>query len=216
MKSWLDIVDEALCELPEAAFSDEVAQAQSLIHDVLNGRAAPLDLLAGPAGGLLPAPMINCVERCLLMKENPNAPLLRTHLELCVPLVIHEFVVGQRPLSFSRPDLAETIAAEGDAILYRTPGRTARAVSALVEAVAILAFCPGGVDFMGLHFEVPPEHVRATLAANGLQQEPQPGWALTGAKAPDGAVAAAAPTFEEAFKEVVQCLQPKRRRPRTS
>ena len=53
-ESWLDIIDEALCDLPETAFTDEVAQAQSLIHDVLNGRASPRDLLAGPtvAGGM--------------------------------------------------------------------------------------------------------------------------------------------------------------------
>ena len=48
-KSWLDIVDEALCDLPEAAFSEEVAQAQSLIHDVLNGQLSPSALLAAPA-----------------------------------------------------------------------------------------------------------------------------------------------------------------------
>jgi hypothetical protein len=47
--SWLDIVDEALCDLPEAAFSEEVAQAQSLIHDVLNGQVSPSALLAAPA-----------------------------------------------------------------------------------------------------------------------------------------------------------------------
>lgn len=48
-KSWLDIVDEALCDLPEAAFSEEVAQAQSLIHDVLNGQVPPSALLTAPA-----------------------------------------------------------------------------------------------------------------------------------------------------------------------
>ncbi len=210
MTRWLDIVDEALCELPPAAFSDVVAEAQCLIHDVLNGRAAPRDLLADPAGRRLPPPVSHSIERCVMMTESPNAQLLRLHLEMCVPLLIREFVSGQRPLTFPRPDLAEIIAAAGDAILYRVPGQTAGAVSALAEALATLAFCPGGVRFMELHFEAPPDQVRAALAANGLANPPaRPVWFLPGDKTPP----AVSPVAIPSFREVAQCLQPGSRRP---
>lgn len=105
------------------------------------------------------------------MNDWPNsaqAHLLRCHLAALVPLVIQEVLLGQRGLVLPRPDLAKTIAVSGDAILYRIPGQTARAVSALVEALATLAFCPGGVSFLDLHFEVPPQQALAVLEAQGL------------------------------------------------
>jgi len=92
-----------------------------------------------------------------------QAHLLRCHLSALVPLVIQEYLLGQRVLCFPRHDLIQTIAAYGDTILYRYPGRTAQVAFALVEALAILAFAPGGVDFLGLHFEVPPRQALAVL-----------------------------------------------------
>jgi hypothetical protein len=100
--------------------------------------------------------------------SGPQAHLLRCHLSAFVPLVIQEYVLGQRALRFPRPDLAQVIAAQGDAILYRSPGRTAQAVFALVEALATMAFVPGGVDFLGLHFEVPPRQALAVLEEQQL------------------------------------------------
>jgi hypothetical protein len=78
-------------------------------------------------------------------------------------LVIQEYLLGQRVLRFPRHDLAQAIAVYDDAILYRRPGRTTRVAFALVEALATLAFAPGGVDFLGLHFEVPPRQALAVL-----------------------------------------------------
>lgn len=103
-------------------------------------------------------------------RYSPQAHLLRCHLSAFVPLVIHEYLLGQRVLRFPRHDLAQIIAAHGDAILYRSPGRTAQAVSALVEALATMAFVPGGVDFLGLHFEVPPQQALAVLEEQQLLQ----------------------------------------------
>jgi hypothetical protein len=100
--------------------------------------------------------------------HSSQAQLLRCHLSAFVPLVIHEYLLGQRVLRFPRHDLAQVIAAQGDAILYRSPGRTAQAVSALVEALATMAFVPGGVDFLGLHFEVPPRQALAVLEEQEL------------------------------------------------
>ena len=92
--------------------------------------------------------------------QSDNARLLRLHLQAFVPLMILEFLNGQRNLVMPRPDLARIISAHGDAILYRIPGKTAKAVNALVEALATAAFCPGGVQFMDLKFEVSPEQAR--------------------------------------------------------
>ncbi len=94
---------------------------------------------------------------------NSNNPLLKLHLEAFVPVMIEEFLAGQRVLTMPRPDLATYLATNGDAIIYRSPGRTAKAVNALVEALATMAFCPGGVRFMGLHFEVSSDRIQACL-----------------------------------------------------
>ena len=90
------------------------------------------------------------------MADDTTLELLRTHLSACVPLVIHEFLSGRRELVMPRPDLALTIAENGDHILYRG-SCTAETVNALAEALATLAFCPGGVSCFDLHFEVPFE-----------------------------------------------------------
>ena len=90
------------------------------------------------------------------MADDTTLELLRIHLSPCVPLVIHEFLSGRRELVMPRPDLALMIAENGDHILYRG-SRTAETVNALVEAIATLSFCPGGVSCFGLHFEVPLE-----------------------------------------------------------
>jgi hypothetical protein len=83
--------------------------------------------------------------------------LLRTYLQVAVPLFILEFLQGRRQLDFSRPDLVQTLAQHGDHILYRDE-HTAQAINPLCEAIATVAFCPGGgVAAFGLHFHVAPE-----------------------------------------------------------
>ncbi len=87
------------------------------------------------------------------MYNNTTHTLLTMHLQVSVPLLIIAFASGDRELNFNRPDLAQTLAEHGDAILYRIPGKTAPAVNALSEALATMAFVPGGVRFLDLHFE---------------------------------------------------------------
>ena len=103
------------------------------------------------------------------MDNDATLELLRTHLSAFVPLMIHEFLSGMRELIMPRPDLALVIAEHGDHILYRGE-YAAQAVNALVEAIATLAFCPGGVSCFGLHFEVPLEFQRQDVADIGLSQ----------------------------------------------
>ena len=51
--------------------------------------------------------------------------------------------------------VAERLSA-GDGLLYRTrPGVAARGFAALVDAIAWLAWCPGGVRIFGQHWEAP-------------------------------------------------------------
>lgn len=146
-------------------------------------------------------------------RNSPQVHLLRCHLSAFVPLVIQEYLLGQRLLVLPRHDLAQVIAAHGDALLYRVPGQTARVVSALVEAVAILAFCPGGVTLaaLDLHFEVPPRQAMALLEEQGLLQStaspvrpsspPKPGPVDTGQTVPS-------PTFEEIYRRRVSLRAP--------
>lgn len=133
------------------------------------------------------------------MNENPNLSLLRCHLAAFVPLLIQEFLERRRTLILPRLDLAEQIAANGDAILHRVPGRTAPAVSALVEAVATLAFAPGGVSIFGLHFEVPPRQAMALLA--GRKLPPIPPAPRSRRPAP-----ASGPTFETIFRRQIETV----------
>lgn len=86
------------------------------------------------------------------------APLLRSTLEVAVPLWIEQL----RPLTWhERADRAELcgqyVAEHGDVIMYRgaRQGDTAAAFNRLAEGLACLAFVPGGVKFMGMHWEVP-------------------------------------------------------------
>lgn len=93
--------------------------------------------------------------------------MVRFKLQLClafVPLKIQEYALGRRILNMDRPDLVEQIAAHGDSLMYLSAGTTAKTLDALVEAVTIMAFCPGGVTFLDQHFEATPEQVEAAWA----------------------------------------------------
>ncbi len=50
------------------------------------------------------------------------------------------------------PDLCE----HGDALLYHEKRRTGEMAGRLVDAIAVLAFVPGGVTMFGQHFESHP------------------------------------------------------------
>lgn len=93
--------------------------------------------------------------------------LMRLHLEAMVPFAIHDLAKAGGPseqhFARARNVLAWDIAESGDALLYRVKGKTSEMMSKLIEGIAILSFCPGGIDFLGLHFEASMPGSEASL-----------------------------------------------------
>lgn len=85
-----------------------------------------------------------------------SADLLRLHLCVTVPFLIAELRNRGGPDSADLQRVVEAGELGGcfsEALLYRTkPGETAKEAARLSRAVAILAFCPGGVGVFGLSF----------------------------------------------------------------
>lgn len=89
------------------------------------------------------------------MSEEAARALLLSTLELAVPMWQEEWR-GRPPAEreIRGRELSQVVAERGDVILYRAKG-TAEAFNALAEAVAILSFQPGGVEFLGRRWEAP-------------------------------------------------------------
>lgn len=86
-----------------------------------------------------------------------DSTLLRTHVECMTRLKIAELERWPEPivLEKAKPELsriAHALAEKGDVLQFGGKG-AGDLVSSLVWALAVLAFLPGGVDFLGLHFE---------------------------------------------------------------
>jgi len=87
--------------------------------------------------------------------------LLQTALDCAVPLWILRMqdqtwdYIQERATNCSK-----VIAEKGDLILFRSTkkGETAEAFNCLAEGIACLAFCPGGVDLFGRHWEAKYDH----------------------------------------------------------
>jgi hypothetical protein len=47
---------------------------------------------------------------------------------------------------------ASYLGANGDALLYHVKGKTGQVMDVLVDAVSVLAFCPGGISIYGISF----------------------------------------------------------------
>lgn len=75
--------------------------------------------------------------------------VLLMSLQAAVPLWIAESRGRPELLEEWRVGAVEAIANHGDALLYRTPGRTAETFNALARAIAVLAHAPGGVSAFG-------------------------------------------------------------------
>ena len=85
-----------------------------------------------------------------------TARLLQVSLSLAVPLCIERARRYTEQEFKKRAEVAGAIVAErGDLIQFRggKRGRTAEAFNALAEGLALLSFRPGGVHFLGMHFE---------------------------------------------------------------
>lgn len=88
--------------------------------------------------------------------ESSRATLLQSTLELAVPQWIdrvREWTPEHRAEQAQKS--GQHIAEHGDVVLYKSKkkGETAEAFNQLAVGLAVLAFAPGGVRFMGLHFE---------------------------------------------------------------
>lgn len=82
--------------------------------------------------------------------------LLRVALSAAVPLWVAD--LQRRPwveVQELARACADTVASKGDVILYRSKkkGETAEAFNALAKGIAALSFAPGGVTFLGDHYE---------------------------------------------------------------
>lgn len=88
--------------------------------------------------------------------------LIQLTLATAVPFAIDDLkrIGGPTDGHFGEASaFATRLGAEGDTLLYRTKGKTARMMDRLCEVVAVLAFCPGGISLFGLHFEAKTEEI---------------------------------------------------------
>lgn len=93
------------------------------------------------------------------LRSFPTDHPIVTALACAVPLWAHHLAEYPAAEIFSADaigSLQERIHNAGEAILFRVPGKTADGFNAIAEAVARLAFCPGGVRCFGMHFEYKP------------------------------------------------------------
>jgi hypothetical protein len=106
------------------------------------------------------------------MTDPLKETLLRLQLATQVPLLIGQLLGGHLawPDQAEREAMSRKIGAEGDTILYSVPGKTAEVVTTLAMALAILAFEPGGVDFLRTHFEVPADQAAAFFARQAQRE----------------------------------------------
>jgi len=89
-----------------------------------------------------------------------NTDTTRAHLAAALSTAVPFLIEDLRHQPFEKiheraREAAQVVAEKGDIILFRSkkPGATAAAFAALAEGLACLAFCPGGVTFLGLKFE---------------------------------------------------------------
>lgn len=78
-------------------------------------------------------------------------------LSAAVPLAVAELVRKGGPSNddwVMAREAGQQLAEHGDNLLYRgKPGESARLFNTVAHALAVLAFCPGGVTFCGEHWE---------------------------------------------------------------
>lgn len=84
--------------------------------------------------------------------------LLNLALQTAVPLWVDRLLdrddIGGY-MESRAPEIGQIVAEKGDVILYRSKrrGQSAYAFNALAEGIALGSFLPGGVTFMGTHYE---------------------------------------------------------------
>lgn len=94
--------------------------------------------------------------------------LLKISLSAAVPLHIAEMKsLPWAEVSRIASEASQFIAEHGDALMYKTKGVTAKAFNHLAKGLAALSFVPGGVKFLGMHFEARHEGGESAVAAAG-------------------------------------------------
>src|SRR5690348_17186188 len=83
-----------------------------------------------------------------------TAELARLTLAAGVPIEIEHLRAAGGPNDYQMDAAHDYIQQQrlGESILFVTKGETGNAMRILIEICAILAFCPGGITVLGLHF----------------------------------------------------------------
>lgn len=98
--------------------------------------------------------------------EKTRDRLLRVALQMAVPLQVDRWRAENSTLKEIQQQAAfcgDVIAEKGDILQFgtkKTKGAVALAFAALARGLAALSFSPGGVEFLGIHFESSPEWLR--------------------------------------------------------
>ena len=98
--------------------------------------------------------------------------LLATSLDAAVPLWmlrIQAEAWAWETIAQTAREAAQVIAEKGDVLQFggKPAGGAASAFNALAKGLACLAFCPGGVQFLGRRWEVTSQSDHADCAAIG-------------------------------------------------
>jgi hypothetical protein len=88
----------------------------------------------------------------------PTADLIRCTLQTGVPFRMLDIQQRGGPTDTDwgwARSFAQALGEKGDILLYRShkKGETGHIMEQFINAVALLAFCPGGITIYGLHFD---------------------------------------------------------------
>jgi hypothetical protein len=99
------------------------------------------------------------------MNEKPPTALLRSTLQIAVPLWMHEVRrLPEEERIASAHGIADVIASKGDVLQFGgKKGEAAKAFNELARGLAILSFAPGGVWFLGDHWEANPPPAKSPM-----------------------------------------------------
>lgn len=92
--------------------------------------------------------------------DSQQIELAKLTLSVGVPFVIHDLQKQGGPNDYQLDAAHHYIEQQrlGEAIMFATKNETRHQMRLLIEICAILAFCPGGVNVCGLHFESEASH----------------------------------------------------------
>ena len=90
--------------------------------------------------------------------DDPKSELFRLTLEVGVPIRAAELQYHGGPSKLDLEEaraFADVLAEKGDILQFRggKKGEAGEIMGGLIRAVAVLAFCPGGIKLFGAHFE---------------------------------------------------------------